>query len=63
MNRQGQALVEYLLIVGLIAVIIVGVVKIVSGYLMDAATKTSCNLVDKVYVEGSKPGEGICTDK
>jgi hypothetical protein len=26
-------------------------------------TKSSCTLIDKVYVEGEKPGEGRCVDK
>jgi len=63
MNRKGQALVEYLLIIAVISVIVVSVVNLLGGYLKDAATKSSCNLVDKVYVEGSKPGEGTCEEK
>lgn len=60
MNNKGQALVEYLLIIAVISVIIVSVVKILGGYLSDSMTKSSCNLVDKTYVEGDKPGEGRC---
>lgn len=63
MNRRGQALVEYLLIIAVISVVVVTVVKLLGGYLQDAMTKSSCQLVDKVYVEGSKPGEGTCVDK
>lgn len=62
-NQKGQALVEYLLIIAVISVIVVSVVKLLGGYLQDSMTKTSCSLVDKVYVEGSKPGEGTCVDK
>lgn len=62
MNR-GQALIEYLLIIALVSVIAVSVVGILGGYIKDATTKTSCNLVDKVYVEGNKPGEGTCVAK
>lgn len=60
LNNKGQALVEYLLIIAVISVIAVGVVKLLGGYLQDSITKSSCNLVDKVYVEGDKPGEGTC---
>jgi len=63
MNRRGQALVEYLLIIAVISVVVVTVVKLLGGYLQDAMTKSSCQLVDKVYVEGAKPGEGTCVDK
>ena len=60
LNNKGQALVEYLLIIAVISVIAVSVVKILGGYLQDSITKSSCNLVDKIYVEGNKPGEGTC---
>lgn len=62
-NNSGQALVEYLLIIAVISVVVVSVVKLLGGYLQDAMTKSSCSLVDKVYVEGAKPGEGACVDK
>ena len=59
-NSKGQALVEYLLIIAVISVIVVALVKLLGGYLKDAVTKSSCQMMDKVYVEGSKPGDGIC---
>ena len=59
-NQKGQALVEYLLIIAVISVIVVSVVKLLGGYLQDSVTKSSCKLVDKEYVEGSKPGQGSC---
>lgn len=62
-NNKGQALVEYLLIIAVISVVVVSIVKLLGGYLQDAMTKSSCSLVDKVYVEGAKPGEGTCVDK
>ncbi len=62
-NNKGQALVEYLLIIAVISVIVIGVVKLLGGYLQDSVTKTSCSLVNKVYVEGAKPGEGQCVDQ
>ena len=60
MNKKGQALVEYVLIIALISVVIIGLVNIFGGYLKDAMTKSSCNLVGQEYVEGKKPGEGSC---
>lgn len=62
MNNKGQALVEYLLIIALISVIVVSLVKLLGGYLQDSVTKSSCNLIDKVYVSGEKPGEGYCVE-
>jgi Flp pilus assembly pilin Flp len=62
MNQKGQALVEYLLIIAVISVVVVSVVKLLGGYLQDSMTKSSCNLIGKTYVEGSKPGEGSCVD-
>ncbi|NLM63077.1 MAG: hypothetical protein GX190_02005 [Mollicutes bacterium] len=62
-NSKGQALVEYLLIIAVISVIVVSVVKLLGGYLQDTVTKTSCSLLNKVYVEGERPGEGKCVDE
>lgn len=63
LNTKGQALVEYLLIIAVISVVVVSIVKLLGGYLQDSMTKSSCSLVDKVYVEGEKPGEGRCVDR
>ena len=63
MNNKGQALVEYILIIAVISVVVVSIVKLLGGYLQDSMTKSSCALVDKFYVEGSKPGEGTCVDQ
>ncbi len=59
-NNKGQALVEYVLIIALISVVIIGLVNIFGGYLKDAMTKSSCSLVGKEYKEGEKAGEGKC---
>ena len=59
-SNRGQALVEYLLIIAVISVIVVSLVKLLGGYLKDAVTKSSCEVMNKTYVEGAKPGEGIC---
>ena len=60
MNKKGQALVEYVLIIALVSVIIIALVNIFGGYVKDSMTKTSCDLVGKEYVEGEKAGEGYC---
>ena len=63
MNKKGQALVEYVLIIAIISVITISLVNYFGGYLKDAITKTSCQMVDKEYQEGDKPGEGKCVEK
>ena len=63
MKRSGQALVEYILIIALISVIAIALVNYFGGYLKDAITKTSCSLVDEVYIKGDKPGDGKCEEK
>ena len=60
MNNKGQALVEYVLIIALVSVIIIGLVNVFGGYLKDAMTKTNCSLVGQEYVPGNKSGEGYC---
>lgn len=62
-NRNGQALVEYILIIALISVIAVSLVSYFGGYLQDALTKSSCPMVGETYVKGDKPGEGKCVSK
>lgn len=62
-DNKGQALIEYILIITLITILAISLIKIFGGYLTDAVTKSSCNLVDKVYKEGKNPGEGSCVDK
>ena len=60
MNKKGQALVEYVLIIALISVVIIGLVNIFGGYLKDSITKTSCSLIGDTFVKGDKPGEAYC---
>ncbi len=60
LSNKGQALIEYVLIVTLISVVAISIIKVFGGYLKDAITKSSCSLVNKVYIEGSSPGEGHC---
>lgn len=60
LNRKGQTLVEYVLIVALITVVAIALVKIFGGYLKDSMTKVGCQLVGKEYVESKTIGEGYC---
>ena len=59
-NRKGQTLVEYILIISLVAVLAIALVKIFGGYLKDTVTKMSCEMIGKEYVEGNKVGEAYC---
>lgn len=61
LNRKGQTLVEYVLIISLVTVVAIAGVRIFGGYLKDAITKTSCSMVGKEYVEGEKVGEAYCS--
>lgn len=61
LNKKGQALVEYVLIISLITVLAVVLVNYLGGYLKDAITKTSCPLVGDEFIKGEKPGEGRCS--
>lgn len=63
MNKRGQALVEYILIIALISVIAIALVNYFGGYLKDALTKTSCNIGGEEYIKGDKPGEAHCEEK
>ena len=60
MNRKGQALVEYILIIALVSVIAIALVNYFGGYLKDVITKTSCSMLNKNYVEGANPGDAKC---
>ena len=60
LNRKGQTLVEYVLIISLITVVAIGLVRIFGGYLKDTVTKLSCQVMNKEYIEGDKIGEGYC---
>ena len=60
MNNKGQTLVEYILIVSLVAVLAIALVKIFGGYLKDSVTKMSCEMIGKTYIEGEKVGGAYC---
>ena len=60
LNKKGQALVEYVLIIALITLVAIAAVKILGGNIKDAITKTSCSIMDQEYVPGEKAGDGKC---
>ena len=62
-NNKGQALVEYILIIALVAIIAISAVKVFGGYVKDAITKSSCSVAGLEYVAGKKAGQGKCEDK
>lgn len=62
LNKNGQALVEYVVIIGLVTVLVVGLVSYFGGYLKDAMTKTGCQLMGEEYEAGEKVGEGKCVN-
>jgi len=61
LNRKGQTLVEYVLIISLVAVVAIAAVRIFGGYLKDSITKMSCSMIGKEYVETKTPGEAYCS--
>ena len=60
MNKKGQALVEYILIIALVSVLAIALVNYFGGYLKDSITKTSSSMIGQEYVAGEKPGDGKC---
>ena len=60
MNSKGQALVEYVLIIALIAIVLIGVINTLGGKLKDKITEASCGISGQTYVAGEKDGEGYC---
>lgn len=63
LNSKGQALVEYVLIIALISIVLIGVISTFGGVLKDKITEASCGVSGQEYVKGSKSGEGYCKDK
>ena len=51
LNRKGQTLVEYVLIISLITVVAIALVKIFGGYLTAAITKEK---IGGAYCQGDK---------
>lgn len=62
MEKKSKILI-YSIIGILVLFVVIIIVMLLGGYIKDATTKRTCRLTDKIYVEGSKPGMAICTDK
>ena len=60
LNRKGQTLVEYVLIISLVTVVAIAAVRVFGGYLKDSITKMSCSMIGKEYVETNVVGEAYC---
>ena len=62
LNNKGQALVEYVLIIALVAVMIIGVISTFGGVLKDKITEVSCSISGQEYNEGdpNKSGDAFC---
>lgn len=63
MKENGWTLRDNVLLIGLVSVTALSITNLFSGYIRDNITKDSCNFVDKMYVEGLKPGQAICVNK
>ena len=59
-NKNGQALIEYVLIIALVSVIAISAIKIFGGSIKDSITKASCELSGQSYEKGDEPGKGTC---
>ena len=51
LNKKGQTLVEYVLIITLVTIVAIAAVRIFGGYLKDSVTEMSCHMIGKKYVE------------
>ncbi len=60
MNKRGQALTEYIMIIALISIVMIAAVNLFGGYLKDAFTKSGCGIAGETYVKGDEPGKGYC---
>ena len=62
-SLKSKVTLEYIIIVAAIFIAVMTVSKTLGGHIQDTVTKSSCLLVDKVYVSGSRIGEGYCSSK
>lgn len=63
MNEKTRKIILYSIIAVVILFVLIVTVMLLGGYIKDNTTKKTCNLTDKVYVSGERPGMGICVDK
>ena len=62
MNTKGQALLEYLLIIGVVGILVMFFFTAFGGFVKDSFTEMACDLLGKDYVAGEKEGQGTCVD-
>ena len=55
-------LIKDIVYISLVAILFFVIVFKIGGYASDFITKSSCKAVDEKYIEGKKPGEGICVN-
>ena len=59
-DEKGATAVEYGIMVGLIAVVIIVAVTLLGGALDDMFTQVQCVIRGKVYTAGATAGAGTC---
>ncbi|MBD9085083.1 hypothetical protein EGP64_00210 [bacterium] len=62
-RENGWTLRDNIILISLVSVVTLSLTNLFGGYIRDDITKDSCNMVDKMYVEGMKPGQAICVNK
>lgn len=62
-RENGWTLRDNIILISLVSVVTLSLTNLFGGYIRDDITKDSCNMVDKMYVEGMKPGQSICVNK
>lgn len=60
---KSKVTIEYVILIAAIFITVMTVSKTLGGYIQDTVTKSSCLLVDKVYISGTRIGEGYCSSK
>lgn len=63
MSEKIRKVVIYSILTVVLIFVLLIIVMLLGGYIKDNTTKKTCNLTDKVYVSGEKPGMGICIEK
>lgn len=59
-NEKGATAVEYGIMVGLIAVVIIVAVTLLGGTLDDMFTEVQCSISGGTYTAGATAGAGTC---
>ncbi len=59
-DEKGATAVEYGIMVGLIAVVIIVAVTLLGGTLSDMFTNVQCSITGGTYAAGAEAGAGTC---